>query len=462
MIETALVLARRVTPVIMVVVFIAAAIISQDFPVYGNLQEAIAAQHSSVFSSALLQQLSGLSATFSGSKIYALGQLSSSKVWLVLILISLGNAVIYYNLCAVLSAFIIPRTEYRRVFGPLTEAAEPATVAKNRIAMTTGVITFITLFIYLPLGAYAEAWVQESSTVSRIHAKLEQKVEQIDDAYFRDGTLQQIQQARLEALAKVDLSLEQLEAQSNVAFDKIAGNVDIYLDWYYSLVGEYTRIGKLLVGDLETYMAAKLEEMLKQDDAFREVEAALNQALTTHAEAMAVYEETVHQIMAENRMGDDQSALTVAKQLSIADVLSPPVHQDMLTLQNRLLLSGGSTAIAGVVTAAVVGKIVAKVVSKNVVKIAAKALAKVAASKAVSAAGGASAGAALGAATGSVVPGIGTAIGAVIGGLVGGIATGVAVDSLLIALEESVNREDFKAEILASIEDARKEFNTGL
>jgi len=60
------------------------------------------------------------------------------------------------------------------------------------------------------------------------------------------------------------------------------------------------------------------------------------------------------------------------------------------------------------------------------------------------------------------VPGVGTAAGAVAGGLIGGVAVGVSVDKLLIELEEAMNREKFKREILAAIEEARAEFKAGL
>ena len=95
--------------------------------------------------------------------------------------------------------------------------------------------------------------------------------------------------------------------------------------------------------------------------------------------------------------------------------------------------------------------------AKTALKLAAKApitalkalLSKIAAS----AAGGAAAGAT----GGSVVPGVGTAFGLVGGALVG-LATGVAIDALLLELEEVLNRDDFKREIVAAIREARREF----
>ena len=56
----------------------------------------------------------------------------------------------------------------------------------------------------------------------------------------------------------------QLERGVDQAFNLLENNVDGYLDWYYSLVGEYTRIMTLLAGNLENHMADKLEEYKKK------------------------------------------------------------------------------------------------------------------------------------------------------------------------------------------------------
>ena len=62
----------------------------------------------------------------------------------------------------------------------------------------------------------------------------------------------------------------------------------------------------------------------------------------------------------------------------------------------------------------------------------------------------------MGAAVGSVVPAVGTVAGAVVGFL-GGIVFGVGTDYALLAVEEKVDREDFKSEIVTSINEHRNE-----
>ena len=249
-----------------------------------------------------------------------------------------------------------------------------------------------------------------------------------------------------------------LEGQADRAFDRLEVNVDHYLDWYYSLVGEYTRIASLLVGELEDYMVKKLEESLRQGDSFKEVETSINRVFSKYENIQKLYKQTTEEIMKKNRVVKKDSSFQVVQKSSLDDILHLPIHQDMIKLKHRLLGGGVGGAAAGVLTAVVVKKIVGKVLGKSLIKLAAKALSKVVISKTAGTVAGAGAGTAIGATVGSIVPVLGTTICAVVGGIVGGIIVGVSVDKLLIELEESFSREDFKQEILSEINDARIKF----
>ena len=142
------------------------------------------------------------------------------------------------------------------------------------------------------------------------------------------------------------------------------------------------------------------------------------------------------------------------RRASLDQVLSMPVHTELIAIEARL--GGGSAAavLAGVATRKVVGKVVAK----GVLGLAAKSLAKVAVSKASTIA----AGALIGGIAGSAVPGFGTAIGAAAGGALAGLVAGLTVDKLLLMLEEQLSRKEFRQQILAGIHDARDEFKQSL
>lgn len=460
--------ARWLCAAVMVMLYLALGVTVAEPNQYASLAESIAAQQVSVQNmtgSALVYEVSSSLAYYDGAKDYALSRIGEQDALTALALLGLGSLVLFFNAGAMLSALLISDSEYRRVFGPLSIDDIPPPVTMQRIAITVAVTVFLSLFVYLPLSAYLEAWAQQSPNVANWRSEqalLVQRFEQIDAAYFREGTFAALDQARIDALQRVELSLAALQSQAEVAFDTMEVHVDDYLDWYYSLGGEYARIGSLLTGNLEAFMTAKLEEALMQGEAFQQVELALNSALNEHSEAQQYYQEAATRIMQANAVTPNDTGYEVVQTMSLADVLQPPLHQDMIRLQSRLLTSTGSGALAGVMSAVIVQKIVGKVIGKNVFKVAAKALGKVVVSKSVGAAAGAGAGAGTGAVIGSVVPGIGTVVGAAVGGIVGAIAVGLTVDKVIIELEEYVSREEFRQEILSAIAEARAEFMSAL
>ena len=465
-ISMALAWSRWLCPVVMLLAYVVLTGYFGDATVYPSLADAINAKKAAVADmtgSALVQEVSQYLAFYDGVKAYSLGQLGALDALWQLALLGIVNLVVFYNACAILSCFLIPGMEYRRLFGPLSDADRPHPVSLSRIAAISAVTAFLALFIYLPLFCYIEAWVQQRPEMAEARQTAEtwviQKVEKIGDEFFKEGTILQLEKAKVEALHTVEVSLVHLEGQADRAFDRLEGNVDAYLDWYYSLVGEYSRIANLLVGELEDFMIKKLEECLQQGDAFKEVEASFNHALSNHKNAWQAYQQTIGKIMDRNRMNPEGSSFQIVQKVSLKDITEPPV---LMGTQARLVTAGGAGAAAGVVTAVVIKKIIAKIMGKNVVKLAAKALTKVVVSKTAGSAGGAGVGAAAGAAIGSVIPLVGTAGGAIIGGIIGGIVVGVSVDKLLIELEEAVNRDEFKREILSAINDARREFKAKL
>ena len=77
---------------------------------------------------------------------------------------------------------------------------------------------------------------------------------------------------------------------------------DGYLTWYYSLPAEYARLSKVLVGDLEEYMARELEAKLGSGDPFAAVEAEFTRILAADAVVEAEYREAIAGILARNRV----------------------------------------------------------------------------------------------------------------------------------------------------------------
>ncbi len=435
------------------------------YPRYDTLKAAIENHKAAVADmtgSALVAEFSQWLAWYDGVKAFAHGNLTAYNAILASFILAIGSYVVFFNACTMLACFLIPAQEYLRIFGPLSNEPVPPPISPTRIAIISAVITFVALFIYVPAFAAIEFWIQGDPRVADIRKSAEKVVEQIGDDYFNKGTIAKIEEARVEALSKVGISLASVEGEADRAFDRMEGNVDSFLNWYYSLPAEYARILKILTGSLEDYLQDKLMEYLQQGDAFRKVEAALNEALANQKSVQEEYDRTVKKIISENRIKPQGAKFSVVQSISLKDAFNPPVHKDLIDFNKRMAGGVGAGAIVGTVTAVVTKKIVSKIAGKATLKKAAQVLAKVMAGKVAGSAGGAAAGAAAGAAIGSFVPFIGTAIGATIGGIAGGIATGVTVDKLFLMLEEALNRDTFKKELIESIEDARKDFKNKL
>jgi hypothetical protein len=363
-----------------------------------------------------------------------------------------------YLVCAVYGLLLLPAREWRRLVVPLTDAAEAPPPRPAQLALFSGVLAFVVLFLVTPLLAWTELWVREQPVVRHSADLVVLHLERIGDAWYRPGTAASLQTARREALALGSGAVAALDAQLDTAFAAMEGRVDDYLDWYYSLGGEYARLGYLLSGNLESYMEERLRLTLQQGDVFAPVQRTLDAALAAQAVARQRYLARARDILATGRVDPAGYPVTPLLTLDLDTLLQPPVHQDLLRFENRLLVSGGSSAVAGVMSAALAAKLSSRMAAKAGFKLAAKSLGKLATGKLAGSTMGAGAGAATGATVGSVVPGVGTAVGAVVGGLIGGIATGLVIDKALIEFEEAVGRDAFKEELVQELRRAREEF----
>lgn len=456
---------RWLTAITMAVLFVVLVDHTDTTRQYASLSEAVAAESQKLdgtTNSILILETNRLLGFVEGMKRYALGSLQSLSDVLYLGCVFAGSLVFFYNVMLGISSFMLPLPEYRRILAPIQDSDEPPAVSPWAWAITSAFTTFFVFFIYVPSTVYVDAWLRSNpETVEEIRAsqqKVVQTVEMIGDDYYKPGTAKQIEQAYLDTLSKMESSLEKLRETTGTGFQQMVDNVDAYLDWYYSLPGEYERILALATGVLENWMSEKLQNYLMRGNAFGPVQQSIEEVLQNNQQLRAEHLQQVERILADNRVEPvSEAQLEIVRHASLNALKEPPAHSVIVNLENRVLISGG-IGTAGAITGAIAGKITAKVAGKGIIKLGAQALIKVTAGKAVSALGGAAAGAATGAALGSFIPGIGTAIGAMIGGIIGGITIGLTVEKLLLMLEEAFSRDEFKRQILEAIEEERLEF----
>ena len=442
---------RLICPLILVSLYAILASMFAAGPSYTSLAQAVAATRANtpeVAGSSVVEVALFFVSFVDGTKAYLGGNLHQFGDHVPLMLIILSSYLVFFNASATFASFAITRSERRRIFGSISEDEFPPTLTRTRVAIAAALVTVVSLFIYIPVFADLEDAARTSPGLIERLKNAQLKVEKIDDEFYRPGTMKAIELAKATALGKkLAVSRTLVERQIDRAFDQMESNVDGYLDWYYSLSGEYMRLAKLMTGDIEKYMEEKLVEKLKQQEALQPVFAGLEVALAASQKAVNdEYQEDFRKILAENRLQVPEFGAKNIPGIASAQIRALPTHPDVIAMRSRVV---GGAAAAGV-SAAIVGKIV----SKGIFKAAAKALSKVAISKAAGTAGGA----AIGAAIGSVVPGIGTLIGAAAGGII----AGVVVDKGLLKLEEAISREDFKKEILGAVRESRDKFKSEL
>ncbi|MDO6587863.1 hypothetical protein Q4543_20325 [Salipiger sp. 1_MG-2023] len=270
--------------------------------------------------------------------------------------------------------------------------------------------------------------------------------ESIAGRYYPPGTIDALQARERERLAALVLAMRDDLATAVVrASEQMERNVDAFLDDYYSLKGEYLRLGAMMMGDAEAHMAEQLTKSLAQGNPMRDFND-LHQTLADAGHIAEAFGNADLAFLNEREIlpTDDVEliAVNVCEAAPCFD-LATELQQSQTLVSTRLAASG----VGALATGTVAALIVKKVAAKGALKLAVKALAKVASKKAV----GTTIGALVGGVLGSIVPGLGTAVGVATGAaLVAGL-TGVALDAAMIALEETLKREQFRASLVAEI-----------
>ena len=234
----------------------------------------------------------------------------------------------------------------------------------------------------------------------------------------------------------------------NQAYDAQLANVDGYLDWYYSLPGDYATlfglVSSTLSGTAEDFVKDQLAEQLMAGVDTSQLDAAYDDYCLRAEALQREFDEGLQacKVDVPDWLPSQRTQLT-------QDDLQGPTAPTVRAA--RAAVNAGIGAGAGAATGAAVSK---KVVEKAVEKPFAKKLVEKITEKIGSKAAGKVAGKAAGGAVGGVIGSIGGPVGTAIGA-VAGAAVGVGVDYALVKLDEAQNRDEYEAEIKSAIEDAR-------
>jgi hypothetical protein len=382
--------------------------------------------------------------SFVADRVFSEGLLPS-------LFIVFSSLVMFFHLTLSLAALLIPPGEYRRVINPLEDRDVPAPVSVSASARATAIFVVLFFFVFARLLVSMESTLLAIPELPESVMSAEQQairnVEQIEERYFEVGTIAAVESARLTIDLALEESRRQIAQQAQMGFASLRGNVEAYLDHYYSLPAEYLRLGAMLTSNLEQQLHNDLNNYLAAGDPFAAYQQAIDQLLATNARLRAEYQATVAELLTSNEVETSNVSIHVTENRSLESLEFPGTPEITLLPESGTDVRAG----AGAISAVIASTVVAKLTAKGSLKLAVQAMTKAALTKTTSGAAGAVAGGAIG----SVVPVAGTIAGAAIGAVVG-IMVGVGVDALLLRVEESLNREEFRAQILTEIDNEER------
>ena len=254
-----------------------------------------------------------------------------------------------------------------------------------------------------------------------------------------------------EVLSKLDKESKQeiqqvIKENINKLYAPIYKRVDEYVNFHYSLKGDYTELFAGVSNKFDEY----LQNHIFGKDFENRLKETINNINNQVLNILIQKSEKLKKEMKDMNYSDSEINFLVNKimRFSIEDT-----KQRYLNTTNNLFRGGGIGV--GVVSGAVIGmKMATKQTSKVLAK---KLLAKVAikTSAKVAAAG---ASAATGAAEGSVLGPVGAAAGGVIGGIIGWFAT----DMIVIKADEYLHKKEFKEQIINMINNHKMKTQNNL
>ena len=408
-------------------------------PSYANVTEAFmeAPQPFVESPSVLLAELGKLVAMVDGVIAYGqsvAGEVSVAgyKVWRAVICASA-----FFAIASLLGVCALEPRELRLVFLRLDAAARSDSDAQP-------VKLFVFVACLLPALLVVGFLAADAKAAEAVETEEYTAIEQVVRnnvglvAYMIDGKYVDQQQVEALRARARNLSAELRDEREavlvpliNAAYDQRIENVDSYLDWYYSLPADYERLLQFFAGTVEEGMRDQLTQRLNENVDMTELEQKFNYYLAQSEQLKKDLEAELR----EHEIDKVPDWLVVVAEPLKDDFLDKPLAptQKFLDASERMGLSAGAGVISGIIAAKAAQKVLAKPFFKKIVAELVKKLAV----RGLLAEGGT-----------LVAPGIGTAI---------GVGIGTATDFLLLKADEAMNRESYREEIVAAIEESRQE-----
>lgn len=416
-------------------------------PTFSSAQEAYLATANPYQESpaAIFVEVGKLNALSGGITVYGLSKVAEISFGGYLIWRVVLAASALFGFSNLLGACALDSEDIKRVFLPLESA-------KNEKRDWGFEKSHIVLACTLPL-LFTLLFVGGNAAVERLE---QQKEYSLAEDFIRDqiGVAGYLIDGKYYDQLAVESLLKETEERSstlyeeatqtliplvNEAFDHKVASVDGYLDWYYSLPADYERLARFFTGTVEEGLRDQLEARLNEGFDDSGLTDQIN-SFTNEANAIA---DDFRASLATCELGEVPEWLIETKELSVPDLFVEALgpSEVVMSFGERMGVSAVSGVAGGVIAKKITDKVVVKPVFQKIVTRLLNALAARGGVELVSSAGGT-----------AIAPGVGTAV-----GLLGGVAVGTVVDFIFLKVDEVANRESYKEEIVATIEEARSE-----
>ena len=324
--------------------------------------------------SATVAELDALHQGWRALEAFVLGRISDFGEWgwaAAILIFVLGNAAFFYGCASLLACLCIPQTELSRAFCRATTSAEPPAPTLTGVVLGSAFITIFTCFFYFHIVPGTEAslaqlpperrpmhqvrtWVAEAkASLQRLPVQAERLslppphqtggiiaavginpelllperlprhpkivVERIGSRFYRPGTIKKVSDARQRLLSSQRKDLDGLVQGVHRGFDRMEDNVDVFLDWYYSLPAEYARLIKLLTGSFEGYLAENFSAILSQGAPFEEFEKRFSGLLEADPALRRKYQADIEGILSTNSVAVDNP-----NRIAVTDEIDAP------------------------------------------------------------------------------------------------------------------------------------------
>lgn len=243
-----------------------------------------------------------------------------------------------------------------------------------------------------------------------------------------DKMKQNLEKNAPKILENLEITKEDINFTINSSIDKlfdeiIDKNLDRYLDFHYSVKGEYTQLWIMAFGD----MNKPINEKLLGDDFGENLDEL----------SKNIVENSYKKI--ENHLNFTTNIATQNVDLKLNQSSLEELSQNIEKNLKHNLIDMKATVVGTIIATKLAISIATKVSAKAIAKTTAKMTAKLAASGT--------------AATSGALCGVA----ALPCGIVAGVLTWFGTDAIIISGDEYLNRDDFKQEIINSLNEAKEE-----